>query len=57
MWKLGLGFAVFAAIALFAIFKAGDKVDMGGEKHGMELTHTPATTPAAAASVPASAAK
>jgi hypothetical protein len=53
MWKLGLGFAVFAAIALFVIFKAGDKVDMGGEKHGVEATHTPA----AGASAPASAAK
>jgi hypothetical protein len=53
MWKLGLGFAVFAAIALFVIFKAGDKVDMGGEKHGVEATNTPA----AEVSAPASAAK
>jgi hypothetical protein len=36
MWKLAVGFAVFAAIALFVISKAGDKVDMGGEKHGTE---------------------
>jgi hypothetical protein len=36
MWKLAAGFAVFAAIALFVIFQAGDKVDMGGEKHGIE---------------------
>jgi len=36
MLKLAAGFAVFAAIALFVIFKAGDKVDMGGEKHGVE---------------------
>lgn len=36
MWKIGIGFAVFAAIALFVIFNAGDKVDMGGEKHGTE---------------------
>lgn len=33
MWKLAVG---FAAIALFVIFQAGDKVDMGGEKHGIE---------------------
>lgn len=36
MWKLAAGFAVFAAIALFVISQAGDKVDMGGEKHGTE---------------------
>ena len=36
MWKIGIGFVVFAAIALFVIFNAGDKVDMSGEKHGTE---------------------
>ncbi|MCC2674020.1 MAG: hypothetical protein K0R89_325 [Ramlibacter sp.] len=36
MWKIALGFVVFAAISLFVIFKAGDKVDMSGEKHGTE---------------------
>ena len=36
MWKIAVGFAVFAAIALFVIFQAGDQVDMGGEKHGVE---------------------
>ena len=45
MWKIGIGFAVFAAIALFVIFNAGDKVDMGGEKHGTE-----AAAPSAGAS-------
>ena len=45
MWKLALGFVVFAAIALFVIFQAGDKVDMGGEKHGVD-----AAAPAAPAS-------
>jgi hypothetical protein len=39
MWKLALGFVVFAALALFVIFQAGDKVDMGGEKHGSEVSH------------------
>jgi hypothetical protein len=42
MWKLAVGFAIFAAISLFVIFQAGDKVDMSGEKHGTE-----AVTPAA----------
>jgi hypothetical protein len=36
MWKIAVGFVVFAAIALFVIFQAGDKVDMSGEKHGTE---------------------
>ncbi|MBE7366458.1 hypothetical protein [Ramlibacter pallidus] len=36
MWKIAIGFVAFAAISLFVIFKAGDKVDMGGEKHGVE---------------------
>jgi len=45
MWKIGIGFVVFAAIALFVIFNAGDKVDMSGEKHGTE-----AVAPSGAAS-------
>lgn len=36
MWKLAVGFVAFAAIALFVISRAGDKVDMSGEKHGTE---------------------
>ncbi|MDN6886344.1 hypothetical protein [Variovorax sp. CAN15] len=47
MWKLAVGFVIFAAIALYVISKAGDKVDMSGEKHGGDTTtHEPA--PAAA---------
>ena len=42
MWKLAIGFVVFAAISLFAIFKAGDSVDMSGEKHGADAVHAPA---------------
>ena len=36
MWKIALGFVAFAALALFVIFKAGDSVDMSGEKHGQQ---------------------
>lgn len=36
MWKLILGFIVFAALALFVLKKAGGNLDMGGEKHGIE---------------------
>ena len=41
MLKLALGFIAFAALALFVLFKAGGSVDMGGEKHGVEV-HAPA---------------
>ena len=54
MWKLVLGFVAFAALALFVIFKAGDKVDMGGEKHGADAVHAPEEPkPAAAPATPA----
>ncbi len=43
MWKLVIGFVVFAAICLFVIMKAGDQVDMSGEKHGTEATSAPAS--------------
>lgn len=60
MWKLIVGFVLFAALSIFVIMKAGDKVDMGGEKHGAEAVHVPepaASAPAAApAAAPASAA-
>jgi hypothetical protein len=47
MWKILLGFAVFAALAIFVLMKGGD-IDMGGEKHGAEATAAPASTPASA---------
>jgi hypothetical protein len=59
MWKIVVGFILFAAVSLFVIFKAGDKVDMSGEKHGADAVHAPAaeaSAPAAAASAPAPAA-
>ena len=33
MWKIVVGFIVFAALALYMLTKGGD-LDMGGEKHG-----------------------
>ncbi len=32
MWKLAVGFVVFAALALYLLTKGGN-IDMGGEKH------------------------
>ena len=46
MWKIAVGFAVFAGLALFVISKGGDNVDMTGEKHGSEAVHAPAPAPA-----------
>ena len=53
MWKIALGFVAFAALALFVIFKAGDKVDMSGEKHGSEAIHAPEETKPVAPTAPA----
>jgi len=48
MWKIGVGFAVFAALAMFVIIKGGDSIDMGGEKHGADAVHAPAPAASAA---------
>lgn len=46
MWKIAIGFVIFAAIALYVISQAGDKIDMSGEKHGGDVVHEPAPAPA-----------
>ena len=56
MWKLVVGFIVFAGVALFVISKGGDSLDMSGEKHGAEAVHSPAPAPAAPATTAAPAA-
>ena len=48
MWKIALAFVAFAGLAIFILSKGGD-IDMGGEKHGIEVTHE-APLPASAAS-------
>jgi putative Mn2+ efflux pump MntP len=61
MWKIFLGFVLFAGLGLFMIFKGGDKIDMSGEKHDTgSHTEAPAAAPvapAAPATAPVSAAK
>jgi hypothetical protein len=39
MWKLLLAFVVFAAGAVYLLSMGGD-IDMSGEKHGSEATHS-----------------
>ena len=56
MWKLILGFVAFAAIAMYVLAKAGGDIDLGGEKHCVETTHTEPAKPAAADAAPATAA-
>jgi hypothetical protein len=34
MWKIVVGFIVFAGLALYLLNRGGD-IDMGGEKHGV----------------------
>jgi len=46
MWKIIVGFAVFAALAVFLLTKGGD-IDMTGEKHG-GISPVPATKVASA---------
>jgi len=40
MWKIAVGFVIFAGVALFVISKGGDSLDMSGEKHGADAVHT-----------------
>ena len=49
MWKIALGFIVFAGLSLFILMKSGADIDMSGEKHGSEATHAPEAAPAAPA--------
>jgi hypothetical protein len=64
MWKIVVGFVIFAALGIYVISKGGDKLDMGGEKHGADAVHVepakadaPAAAPTAAPAADASAAK
>ncbi len=50
MWKLILGFVLFAAIAMFALFKGGGDLDMGGEKHGADAVGHDVKPPAGVSS-------
>lgn len=49
MWKLAVGFVIFAALALFVMKRYGGDVDMSGEKHGIDIGPA-ASAPASGAS-------
>jgi hypothetical protein len=54
MWKIAVGFALFAGLALFILSQGGD-IDMSGEKHGLEISHDATPDAAVPIAVPASA--
>ena len=54
MLKIFVGFVIFAALAMFVIFKGSTSLDMGGEKHGDEAVHAPAEAASGTASGAAS---
>ncbi|MBN9409668.1 MAG: hypothetical protein J0H69_11010 [Burkholderiales bacterium] len=53
MWKIAVGFVIFAAAALYFISQAGDKIEMGGEKHSGDIHAKPAASAPAAGVAPA----
>lgn len=48
MWKLIVGFIVFAGLGMYVLFKGGD-IDMSGEKHGAEVEHAAPAAPSVSA--------
>ena len=55
MWKIVVGFVLFAALSMYVIIVAGDKADMGGEKHGGDAVQVPEAPASAAAPAPVAA--
>ena len=55
MWKIVVGFVLFAALSMYVIIVAGDKADMGGEKHVADAVHAPEAPASAAAPAPVAA--
>jgi hypothetical protein len=50
MIKIIIGFIVIAGLSFYLLTKAGGDIDMGGEKHGIEVHEA---APAKGASAPA----
>ncbi|MBP7131800.1 MAG: hypothetical protein KBA70_03460 [Aquabacterium sp.] len=55
MWKILVAFVAFAALAIFVLMKSGGDIDMGGEKHGIEVEHSASVASDAASVVEAAA--
>lgn len=54
MWKIVVGFVLFAALALFILTKSDGNIDLGGENHNIAGAHEP-ESPASAASAASAA--
>jgi hypothetical protein len=52
MWKILVGFVMFAGVAMYILTRSGADVDMGGEKHSVEAAALPALAASAAAIKP-----
>ena len=50
MWKILVGFVIFAALVLYVLQKSGGDVDLGGEKHDVSPPSAAAGPAASAAS-------
>ena len=46
MWKLAVGFAIFAGLVLYILTRAGGNVDLGGDGHNVGA-HSPASAASA----------
>lgn len=46
MWKLAVGFAIFAALAIYILTRAGGNIDLGGDGHSISA-HPPASAASA----------
>ena len=55
MWKIVVGFVLFAALALFILTKSGGNIDLGGENHNIAGAHEPEAAASAASAAVAAA--
>jgi hypothetical protein len=55
MWKIVVGFVLFAALALFILTKSGGNIDLGGENHNIAGAHEPEAASSAASAAVAAA--
>ena len=55
MWKIVVGFVVFAALAMWVISKGGDSLSMAGESHSVDHATPHGASAPVSASAPAAA--
>ena len=55
MWKLIVGFLIFAALGIWLLTRGGGDIDLSGEKHDTGSTHSAEKDAKAPAKAPAAA--